>query len=410
MKKKIALILVLALCASLLAGCVWENIGMKVNRNGTGKLDLEVYISKQGLATLASMGVDTSEFENLSYRPINGKSYYGISDTYYFSNPDMLGRVIDKAADREEFSGQVSADVRSYEKDGFNYMEITGHAAKYEGSITELVIPEGLIPEGTGIETALAKMAEEMYAVISVELPTSEFTVEGFMDAVTVEGNKVTVDLMKYNSDEEFKLTAKLSEVKAPTAFITKTKTYAGEFTDVPAAQWYAPYVSNCFETGLMNGTSATEFKPDSNLTIAQAITMAARVRMAYEGDADPGNSKEGKWYDNYVAYAAEKGIILKGEFAEDMENNRNATRQIMAYIFANALPLDEYRMSSDPEVSGRTFTDVTDDGFYADFIYRLVRAGIINGYPDNTYRPENDIKRSEAAKIIAIVADRTVK
>ena len=43
-------------------------------------------------------------------------------------------------------------------------------------------------------------------------------------------------------------------------------------FTDVEADAWYAPYVADCVEKGLMIGTSDTEFSPDSTVTRAMFI------------------------------------------------------------------------------------------------------------------------------------------
>ena len=40
----------------------------------------------------------------------------------------------------------------------------------------------------------------------------------------------------------------------------------ANPFRDVPASQWYYADVTNAYEMGLINGKTATEFKPDDNL------------------------------------------------------------------------------------------------------------------------------------------------
>lgn len=51
---------------------------------------------------------------------------------------------------------------------------------------------------------------------------------------------------------------------------------------------------------------------------------------------------------------------------------------------------------------SAASFTDVPDDAWYADHVYALAKADIISGYPDGSYLPKNEVKRSEFAKILA--------
>lgn len=61
-------------------------------------------------------------------------------------------------------------------------------------------------------------------------------------------------------------------------ADFAKSKTYTdGQFTDVPAAEWYAESVKDAYEFGIMNGDSATTFNPNGTLTVAEGITSTLR-------------------------------------------------------------------------------------------------------------------------------------
>lgn len=51
-----------------------------------------------------------------------------------------------------------------------------------------------------------------------------------------------------------------------------------GGFVDVDAADWFAPYVDVCVEAGLMNGVGEGRFDPQGTVTLAQAVTLAARI------------------------------------------------------------------------------------------------------------------------------------
>lgn len=51
-----------------------------------------------------------------------------------------------------------------------------------------------------------------------------------------------------------------------------------GVFTDVKAGAWYAAYVDTANAKGIVNGTSATTFEPDSTITRQEAAAMVARA------------------------------------------------------------------------------------------------------------------------------------
>ena len=65
-------------------------------------------------------------------------------------------------------------------------------------------------------------------------------------------------------------LAAGLSNFKALRAYTQ------GQFKDVPANEWYADTVKLGYEYGLIDGTSATTYSPTKELTIAEAIKLAA--------------------------------------------------------------------------------------------------------------------------------------
>ena len=105
-----------------------------------------------------------------------------------------------------------------------------------------------------------------------------------------------------------------LSGILAVNSFAAfeKTNSYAdGQFTDVPANEWYASEVKNTFELGLMNGSGGGLFNPEGNVTVAEAITMASRASAAYAGEKI--EAADGEWYQMYVNYATSKGFVKAG-------------------------------------------------------------------------------------------------
>ena len=49
-------------------------------------------------------------------------------------------------------------------------------------------------------------------------------------------------------------------------------------FADVPADEWYAAFVGTAYTYGIVNGTSATTFEPETSITKQEAATMVARA------------------------------------------------------------------------------------------------------------------------------------
>lgn len=166
-------------------------------------------------------------------------------------------------------------------------------------------------------------------------------------------------------------------------------------FSDITKAAWYYADVEKAYNIGLMNGISATKFSPDGSVSVAQAITIAARIHAIYNGNTAPENSKEGKWYDAYVSYAVDNSIIKAGQFDS---YDREIKRSEMALIFAYVLPDGDYK-----EINSVTaIPDVKNEGDVGKAVYRLYNAGILSGSDaKGTFFPDTSIKRSETSAII---------
>lgn len=178
---------------------------------------------------------------------------------------------------------------------------------------------------------------------------------------------------------------------------ITKTDSYRNNFRDVPSSAWYYDNVAAVYEYGLMNGTESDEFSPNDQVSMAQTVTLAARLRKLYlTGDGTFASSSP--WYQSYLDYALSQGILD----AAPADMNAKLTRQEFASILANALP--DSALLEINNVPDGSIPDVyrSDTG-----IYRLYRAGILSGYDDQgTFRPNSPITRAEVAAILVRMAD----
>lgn len=196
----------------------------------------------------------------------------------------------------------------------------------------------------------------------------------------------------------------------AKTDNLAAVHTYRNQFTDVPRSAWYYENVRTLYELGLTNGQgSRNRFAPDADITLAEAITLAARLRSLYEtGSSETGprlyGSDGGPWYMGYVTYAQKTGIIA-GEFKG--QYSKNATRAQMARILAHTLPASLFTPINSEAVTvgyaSRSYIpDVTEYTPYQQDILTLYRWGILSGMDRiGSFHPAEDIQRSEVAAMI---------
>ena len=219
-------------------------------------------------------------------------------------------------------------------------------------------------------------------------------------------------------------------------AFAADTHTF--QFADVSGSSWYAPYVETACASGLMNGTGGANFSPGGNLTVAAAITLAARLHNTYHGNgADLKNGDP--WYQPYVDYASQNGILDPGR---SYSYGSSITRADFALLISNALPdsvlpaINDIQPGDIPGVSSGSPMDdalnaLADAGVVkagdsymillmsaylsglgtndtaGEAVCRLYRAGILTGNDGyGTFAPYTNIKRSEVAAIVSRVVD----
>lgn len=178
-----------------------------------------------------------------------------------------------------------------------------------------------------------------------------------------------------------------------------------GQFSDISSSSWYAESVAVAYRKGLVKGASATQFNPNGNMTVAEAVTLAARLRSIYEtGKAEFEQSSP--WYQTYVDYATENGIIAEGDY---IDYTKAATRAQFAYIMAKALPGEAL-----PTINNIPFGQIPDVSLsetYSGAVYKLYKAGILTGNDSyGTFTPDSTITRSAVATIVTRMADMSLR
>ena len=176
----------------------------------------------------------------------------------------------------------------------------------------------------------------------------------------------------------------------------------AGQFSDVAEDDWYAAVVKAGYELGLITGMSDVAFDPKGQLTIAQTVTMAARLHSIYFNGEEDIPASDGPWYQAYMDYAYKNGIINSAYYFCDV--NEAANRAQFAEIFADALPAEALAPIND--IADGDVPDVGADSSYADAVYLLYRAGILQGRDSGYFYATSNINRAEAAAMLSRMAE----
>lgn len=99
-------------------------------------------------------------------------------------------------------------------------------------------------------------------------------------------------------------------------------------------------------------------------------------------------------WAVDAIEYLNSQDII-RGYDSDTFRPKDKITRAQASLMLVNAKFPDEKAQGS------AAFTDVLNDHFYYEAITIAAENGIVNGYPDNVFRPHHDVKRAEASVMI---------
>ena len=201
-------------------------------------------------------------------------------------------------------------------------------------------------------------------------------------------------------------VSAQAQSAPAPAVF-QRTLVYDGTFSDVSADDWYVSYAASAYEYGLMEGRGEGVFAPGGSITVAELLTLSARLHSTYENGGSPvtfeRSEDSANWFDPYFTYLKDAGLL---PFTLP-DYHVPATRAQMACIFASTLPQEWYddrnaQLVTDAYLSRGFITDVDEYTPYQQEILWMYRQGILIGTDDTgSFLPANTVTRAEIAALL---------
>ena len=186
-----------------------------------------------------------------------------------------------------------------------------------------------------------------------------------------------------------------------PTALAEK----ADDFTDVSRSDWYYQFVDYVTSKGYFNGVADKTFAPADNMTRAMFVTVLFRFHGA-KGDSSQSafvDVAPGEWYTAAINWAAANKIVDgvgNGKFAP----NDPITRAQMCTMIERYLDLyrKAWKVTLPETGSVSVMVDESAIPAYAlAAVKQCQRHGLVNGFEDGTFRPNDLSTRAQVAAVI---------
>ncbi|MGB3367975.1 MAG: ice-binding family protein [Acidaminobacteraceae bacterium] len=171
----------------------------------------------------------------------------------------------------------------------------------------------------------------------------------------------------------------------------TVAPVFAATSTNDYSSHWAKSVIEASMNADIVNGYSDGTFKPDLPITRAEFFVIANHVfNFNIESTNTFNDVTADNWYSSDVAKAKAAGYI-DGYPDGGIHPNLNISRQEVAVILSNLKVMT-------PLTSTSTYTDKST---FADWskqaISTMFKSKIMVGYPDGSFKPENQMTRAEA-------------
>ncbi len=179
----------------------------------------------------------------------------------------------------------------------------------------------------------------------------------------------------------------------------TMTKAEArSKFKDI-LNHWAEDNIVTMVAMGIINGYPDGTFKPENKISYREALSMLGLFAQTVDENKVNKVVNENPyfslstWGNENVKYVLQR-IPTNIFSGKDLENN--ITREEVAYVIAH---LFKYNNTG----SDNGLSDLSSSA-YVQEVRQLISARTISGYPDGKFKPKNNIKRSEFAKMLFFV------
>lgn len=168
---------------------------------------------------------------------------------------------------------------------------------------------------------------------------------------------------------------------------------------------WSEPYLNKLVSEGVMRGDKAGNLNPESGITRAEFIAMINRsFGYKQKGSVKFSDVPVTAWYADDISIATKQGYF------SGAENNLAKPEDVLKREEGVTLLCRALKIEGKSE-DNFNFVDSRDFSYWSkEYIHAATEKQYVNGYPDQTFRPTQEMKRGEMARILADASGEIVQ
>ena len=417
----ISVLLVMVMCCSLLTGCVGEIYNIKVNKDGSGIINVAVGLTEEAFLMMESMGESMSEsmedgavgvgsdgsggftspsieedsssdMSDLTPFEYNGVTYYGEKASVEFSSIEEFNEFMSDFSSDSESTMDSGVDTGLFElsKNSDGSLNLLFEANEETGDTQELEAQIMSEEDMAEMEEMATIMLENMAIVFEFEFADNIHQIAGNSNGITIDGKKLTINVLDLDVENAITLdtmyfftTGNPETVKVPV-----------RFSDVARDFWAYPAITAMANGGLVAGIGDGKFNPQGTLTYAQFCQILARAKGLETGELN------GYWAGKAIESCIANGYILsRGEITRinyDVSMSREAAVSAMYLARKDVLdePVKNLVGDNIPD-----FSQISPE--YKENILSAYNYGITNGVDSyGTFNPFSTLTRAQVCQL----------
>ncbi len=185
-------------------------------------------------------------------------------------------------------------------------------------------------------------------------------------------------------------------------------------FYDVPWYFWAYDEIAACSEAGIVNGYDDELYHPSNPITRDQMAVYIARALVSPSGDAaipDPPTMPSftdvptTHWAYKHIEYAVSQNVV-QGYTDGGYHPSATLDRGQMAVFVARAMVAPGGDAAIPEPVTPPSFTDISSGYWAFKHVEYCAGNGVVNGFEDGLYHPEQTVTRDQMAVYVARAFD----
>lgn len=292
----------------------------------------------------------------------------------WYKNGELISGATGKTLEVTENGVYEVFITATIKVDEITYYPIDSASIAYtfsEPTIPDMYDIELIVGEGGEARTSLSNASAGSTITVTV---TPD---EGYeLDYITVDGERI--------SGTSFKMPD--HDVTVRVYFTNGSASLP--FADVKPGDWFYDAVAYVYANGLMDGTSATTFEPNANMTRAMVWAILARI----DGETVTGAN----WIDTARAWAMAEGV------SDGTDPNGLVTREQFATMLYRYAVAKGYDVSIGESTNILSYADFASISEYAiPAMQWACGSGIVTGVTDSTLAPQGTATRAQCAAML---------